>query len=129
MVQLNDILHSYEIAPGIEALTNSQGKYILGYSSADALRNRLVAEGFARWDEEDARNGKTRPINQAVFSFLKSSDTPADVIDEQSSTIERHLGERLLDGGRVSRRGGDGEDRGGGIDENVSCQSRHSDPT
>ena len=60
---LEGVLYEHGIAQSIGHLTNSQGRYIAGFGSVDAFRNRLTAAGNARvvgGNAQDGRIGKTR---------------------------------------------------------------------
>lgn len=130
-IQLRHV-EAYEIAPEIERLTNSQGRYILSFRNVDAIRNRISEEGregisskdsglvgsIAQQDAKTIRDfeqgelfspEKLRPVDaNAVARYLEKNGTPAEAIPQESERVSRALAQHP-DGG-MGRAGSGFED-------------------
>lgn len=87
--QLESILQAHGVAESIEALTNSQGRYIATFTRLDTLRDRLTSAGQAGVSTTDAQTltpEQKRLDSQLMMLGSAAKRSPVDAAAHEAAT-------------------------------------------
>ncbi|CAG36720.1 LPD5 domain-containing protein [Desulfotalea psychrophila] len=91
--KLETVLQQFDISGTIEALTNSEGNYVLKYGSVESLRNALIK------GESDLRQ---KTSTRAESEYQNSGLTPATLQAELNKAVGRSTISRMIRTGTLS---------------------------